>query len=109
MGHTPYDVPRLLLLTDRSQLHLGRGLVRTVAECVDAGLTHVVVRELDETPEQRAALAEALAATGARVIAAREPLPHCVGVHLAADHPLAESAETARRVGTNWRFLPPEP
>lgn len=76
------SLPRLLLLTDRSQLRVGRGLVRTVAECVDAGLTHVVLRELDLALVQRAALARELAAVGAVVIAAHEPLPGVVGVQV---------------------------
>lgn len=84
-------VPRLLLLTDRAQMaqqHLGRALVRTVAECVDAGLTHVVVRELDESPECRHALLETLAAIdGLTVLSARSADPSAAGVHLAADQP----------------------
>ena len=40
-------LPRLMLLTDRSQLRLGRGLAGTVEECVAAGLRRVVVREHD--------------------------------------------------------------
>ncbi|WP_328532108.1 thiamine phosphate synthase [Nocardioides sp. NBC_00368] len=77
-------LPRLLVLTDRSQLRLGRGLLPTLAECAEAGLTHVVLRELDEPIEQRARLAELLAALGLNVIAARTPLPAAVGVHLSA-------------------------
>lgn len=77
-------LPRLLVLTDRSQLSLGRGLIRTIAECVDAGLTHVVLRELDLPTAQRAALADALVEVGATVIAAHHPLPASVGVHLPA-------------------------
>ncbi|GAB4006751.1 thiamine phosphate synthase [Nocardioides ultimimeridianus] len=75
---------RLMLLTDRSQLPLGRGLVRTVAECVEAGLTHVVVRELDEPQPARAALVAALVDVGASVIAARTPLHGAAAVHLPA-------------------------
>ncbi|SDK92999.1 thiamine-phosphate pyrophosphorylase [Nocardioides sp. YR527] len=77
-------LPRLLVLTDRSQLRLGRGLLPTLAECAEAGLTHVVLRELDESPEQRAGLAEALAALGLVVIAAHTPLPAAVGLQLPA-------------------------
>ncbi|MFJ9388520.1 thiamine phosphate synthase [Nocardioides sp. NPDC101246] len=75
-------LPRLLVLTDRSRLRLGRGLLPTLAECAEAGLTHVVLRELDESPEQRADLAEALAALGLDVIAAHTPLPAAVGLQL---------------------------
>lgn len=77
-------LPRLLLLTDRSQLRLGRGLVRTVAECVEAGLTHVVLRELDLPEEHRGALATAMSDVGATVIAAHRPLPGTIGTHMPA-------------------------
>jgi len=78
------SLPPLILLTDRSQLRLGRGLVRTVAECAEAGLTHVVLRELDLSDAQRAALAGELAAIGVTVIAAHTPLAGAAGVHLRA-------------------------
>lgn len=77
-------LPRVLLLTDRHQLPEGRDLVETVRRCVDAGLEAVVVRELDLPEERRAALAQALAATGCTVVSARTLLPAAVGVHLAA-------------------------
>lgn len=73
---------RLLLLTDRAQLRLGRGLERTILECLDAGLTHVVLRELDLPDAQRAALAGALTDAGATVIAARRPVAGAAGLHL---------------------------
>jgi len=76
------SLPPLLLLTDRSQLRLGRALVRTVAECAEVGLTHVVLRELDLPDPQRAALAAELAAAGVTVIAAHTPLAGAAGVHL---------------------------
>jgi thiamine-phosphate pyrophosphorylase len=79
--------PRLLLLTDRSQLHLGRSLRRTLLECVDAGATHIVLRELDEDAAAREALAAALVAAGATVIAAHSALPSASAVHLAAEAP----------------------
>ncbi|GAB2975402.1 thiamine phosphate synthase [Nocardioides montaniterrae] len=79
--------PRLMVLTDRSQLALGRGLVRTIAECVSVGLTHVVVRELDEPETARASLVEALVGVGATVISARTPLPGGTAVHLPACMP----------------------
>lgn len=75
-------LPRLLLLTDRSQLRLGRGLVGTVLECAEAGLTHVVLRELDLPDAARAAVAGELAAAGLVVIAAHRPVPGAVGVQL---------------------------
>jgi thiamine-phosphate pyrophosphorylase len=75
-------LPRLLLLTDRSQLPLGRSLVATLRECVAAGASAVVVRELDLPEHQRAALVQSVVGLGATVIAARSPLPGAVGVHL---------------------------
>ncbi|MFE6647633.1 thiamine phosphate synthase [Nocardioides sp. NPDC057772] len=78
------SLPRLLLLTDRSQLPLGRSLLATIAACAEAGLTHVVLRELDEPVEHRARLAELLMARGLDVIAAHTPLPGAVGLNLPA-------------------------
>ena len=78
-------VPRLVLLTDRSQLRLGRGLVRTVLECADAGLEAVVVREHDLDPPSRHALVARLAAVdGLTVLSSRLPDPAAHGLHLAA-------------------------
>lgn len=81
-------IPRLVLLTDRSQLRLGRGLVRTVRECVGAGLEAVVVREHDLEPGQRRALVTALAAIdGLTVISSRIADDAAHGLHLAAHQP----------------------
>lgn len=88
------ELPRLLLLTDRAQLHLGRGLLPTLAECRDAGLTHVILRELDEPPAQRAALAAAATDLGLTIVAARTPLPAAAGVHLASAAPAAAVPRT---------------
>ena len=77
-------IPRLVLLTDRSQLSLGRGLIRTVSECADAGLEAVVVREHDLAPAARAR-------AGAR--ARRDPVAHG---HLVA-HPRRCGARPAPR------------
>jgi thiamine-phosphate pyrophosphorylase len=78
-------IPRLVLLTDRSQLRLGRGLVRTVRECADAGLRAVVVREHDLEPSARAALVRALVSIpGLTVISSRIPDPAAHGLHLAS-------------------------
>lgn len=115
------NLPRLLLLTDRSQLPLGRSLVRTVEECVAAGLTRVVVRELDETELGRTALAAALTEAGATVISAHTPLFGAVGVHLPADPsavapgdlPWGRSCHSATEVhvaaaaGASWVTLSP--
>lgn len=82
---TDATLPRFLLLTDRSQLRLGRGLVRTVRECVDVGLSHVVVREHDLTPAARAALVRSLAGVpGLTVISSRIHDPCADGLHLPA-------------------------
>lgn len=78
-------MPRVLVLTDRAQLPLGRSLQATLAACADGGLTHVVLRELDLSDDQRGALAERLAARGLTVIAARRPVAGATAVHLAAD------------------------
>lgn len=96
------QLPRLLLLSDRSQLHLGRSLRRTLLECVDAGATHIVLRELDEEGAAREALAAALAAAGATVIAAHALLPSASGVHLPANRHLW-SAERSGMAGREVR------
>lgn len=84
-GAEPRTLPRLLVLTDRSQLRLGRGLVATITECAAAGLTHVVVREHDLAPPARRGLVAALAAVpGLCVISSRVPDPAAHGLHLAA-------------------------
>ncbi|NYG60347.1 thiamine-phosphate pyrophosphorylase [Nocardioides daedukensis] len=82
----PGTLPRLLLLTDRSQLRLGRGLVRTVHECVEAGLTHLVVREHDLPPDARHALVAALAdLPGLTVISSHIADPVAHGLHQPSD------------------------
>ena len=115
------QLPRLLLLTDRSQLPLGRSLVALVEQCVEAGLTHVLVRELDETPLGRAALVAALTEVGATVLSAHTPLYGAVGVHLPADPaavapadlPWGRSCHSATEVrvaaaaGASWVTLSP--
>lgn len=88
-------IPRLVLVTDRSQLRLGRGLVRTVVECADAGLEAVVVREHDLEPGHRHALLAALAAIpGLTVLSSRIPDPAAGGTHLAA-HQASPADEAA--------------
>lgn len=78
-------IPRLVLLTDRSQLALGRGLVRTVTECVEAGLSAVVVREHDLEPTARAALVRELTELpGLLVLSSRIHDAAADGLHLAA-------------------------
>lgn len=78
------NVPRVLLLTDRSQLPAGRDLVDTVAACAEAGLEAVVLRELDLPEDQRQRLARALGSTGVVLLSARTRLEGVAGVHLAS-------------------------
>lgn len=80
------SLPPLLLLTDRHQLPSGRSLEHTMRECAAAGLTTVVLRELDLSEPERAALAAELA-RHVTVISARTSLPGTAGVHLAAHQP----------------------
>lgn len=111
-------MPRLLVLTDRSQLSLGRCLRAQMAGCRDAGLTHVVLRELDLLDQQREQLAADLADLGLTVIAARRDLAAATGLHLAADQPAGpgvfgrschDRAEVARAAaeGAQWATLSP--
>lgn len=82
-------IPRLVLLTDRSELTLGRGLTRTVRECAEVGLEWVVVREHDLPPPARAALVAELATIdGLTVISSRIADDSAHGLHLAADQPV---------------------
>jgi thiamine-phosphate pyrophosphorylase len=79
------SLPRLLVLTDRAQLPLGRSLTQTVSACARAGATHFVVRELDLSHDQRTALVTSLARIPDIVlIAARTRLQGASGVHLAS-------------------------
>lgn len=75
------NLPRLLLFTDRTQLPPGVALSTHMAACVEAGATHVVLRELDLSPSERAARAEELASVGAVVISARERVIGAAGLH----------------------------
>jgi thiamine-phosphate pyrophosphorylase len=79
------SVPRLLLLTDRSQLPPGGDLAEVVRACVGAGLSHVVVRERDLEPDARERLLAGLASIdGLTVISSRLPAAAAHGLHLAA-------------------------
>lgn len=75
------SLPRLLLLTDRIQLPRGVTLSAQIAACVEAGATHVVLRELDLPPSQRAILVKELATTGAIVLCAHERVIGAMGLH----------------------------
>lgn len=113
-------IPRLVLLTDRSQLALGRGLIRTVSECVDAGLGAVVVREHDLAPPARAALVRELTTLpGLTVISSRIPDVAVHGLHVSARQPAPrhgrwgrschsrEEVERAAVEGASWVTLSP--
>ena len=78
------NLPKLLLVTDRSQLPEGRTLAATIAAARDAGLTHVLLRELDLARRDRELLAQSLQELGLTVIAAHTKVRGCVGVHLPA-------------------------
>jgi len=111
-------MPRLLVLTDRSQLPLGRSLLVTLTDCVRAGATAIVVRELDLADAHRDALAAELSGLGATVLAAHRPLPHASGVHLPAGAPAPSGSYgrschsgadvvTAAAEGAAWATLSP--
>lgn len=81
-------VPRVVLLTDRTQLPAEHCLVETVIECHRAGLEAVVVREHDLEPyARRALLAQLARLPGLWVISSRIPDPSAHGLHLAAHQP----------------------
>ncbi|KQV69693.1 hypothetical protein ASC64_07615 [Nocardioides sp. Root122] len=113
-------IPRLVVLTDRAQLRLGRALVRTVRECADAGLSAVVVREHDLPMSARSALVEQLVSIpGLTVISSRVPDPSAQGLHCAAHQPVPSSGpwgrschspaevERAAGEGASWVTLSP--
>lgn len=80
-------MPRLVVVTDRSQLRLGRGLASHLEAAARAGLTHVVLRELDLDDSARVALADRLRTVGLTVVAAHRSLPSGTGLHLPASAP----------------------
>ena len=104
---TTEPLPRLLVLTDRHQLPSGSDLTSTLAHCARAGLTHVVLRELDLEEAQRTRQLADLAALGLNVVAARGALTGAWGVHLAAVQdasaagglPFGQSCHDATEVG----------
>lgn len=67
---TAGPLPRLLVMTDRHQLPDGAGLVSTLGRCSEAGLSHVVLRELDLDREQRTRWVAELTALGLAVVTA---------------------------------------
>ncbi|WP_104107953.1 thiamine phosphate synthase [Nocardioides sp. 616] len=120
----PTALPRLVLVTDRSQLPPGRDLVGTIAECASAGLGAVIVREHDLRPATRRALVAALAElAGLVVVSSRLADPAAHGLHLAAHQEPEQLGESAgpwgrschsrsevvavRRAGGRWATLSP--
>lgn len=92
-------VPRLLVLTDRTQCEAaGRTLVDTVAVVAAAGAPAILLREKDLPVTERrrlaARLVETTAAHGARLVVASDPdlaaAVGAAGVHLAADDPVPD-------------------
>ncbi len=87
------DLPRLLLITDRSQARAT--LDDVVAAAVEGGCRLVVVREKDLPEREQAALVDRLAPivhdAGGRVLCAGRPLGESDGVHLPG--PSSESEE----------------
>ncbi|QCX26703.1 thiamine phosphate synthase [Nocardioides jishulii] len=81
-------LPRLVVLTDRTQLPARRCLVETIIECRRAGLGAVVVREHDlEAYARRALVAQLAQVPGLWVISSRLPDPAAHGLHLASHQP----------------------
>lgn len=114
-------LPRLVVVTDRAQLPLGRSLTQAVSACARAGATHFVVRELDLAPGQRAALVTSLARIPDVVlITARCHLRGASGVHLASTqdaddtatirgHSCHDEAEVRRAVGSGASYVTVSP
>ena len=112
-------LPRLMLLTDRSQLRLGRGLAGTVEECVAAGLRRVVVREHDLERAAWTALVDRLLEVPClEVLTSRRAHPRAHGLHLAAhQRPTSQrygrschdagALDRAATEGARWATLSP--
>jgi thiamine-phosphate pyrophosphorylase len=84
-------LPPLLLLTDRSQVPAHRTLTEVVADCVDAGLRAVVVRERDLEDRERADLVHdlgrLLTPVGGRLLVGAPELGLPDGLHLRSTDP----------------------
>lgn len=92
-------LPRLLLLTDRTQAD--RPVVEVVEAAVEAGARAVVLREKDLPRPQRARLADRLRAilapVGGLLLVASDPSIPADGIHLAADDPLPDGTRVVGR------------
>ncbi|MBM0127883.1 thiamine phosphate synthase [Pimelobacter simplex] len=86
---------RVVVLTDRHQVPEGRSLRDVLAASADAGLTTVLLREVDLPDDERAKVADHARTCGLEVVAAHRPVPGCSGVHLPA-------AASLPAVATRW-------
>jgi thiamine-phosphate pyrophosphorylase len=77
-----------VVLTDRTQVRAGRTLCGVLDAVAGAGLTTVLLRELDLPDDQRAAIADRARGAGLEVVAAHRAVPGCVGVHLPSTAPV---------------------
>lgn len=97
-------VPRLLLITDRTQT-AGRPLEAIVAACVAAGISHVLLRERDLSSTAYDDLLDRIRACvdGNTVVLTRAPRSDSVGCHLSRDAPWPASSRdlTGRSVHTS--------
>lgn len=113
------NLPKLIVVTDRSQLPDGRTLAETIAAARDAGVTHVLLRELDLARRDREVLAHTLQDLGVTVIAAHTSIRGCIGVHLPAGESRSridvwgrschssDEVLLAQRDGARWAILSP--
>ncbi|WP_036516903.1 thiamine phosphate synthase [Nocardioides sp. J54] len=115
-------MPRLLVLTDRTQVPTGRTLRDVLDDVAAAGLGDggaLVLREVDLPDHDRSDLAAHARSLGLPVLAAHRALPGCLGVHLPAGaaalpdvawgrscHTRAEVAAAAA-TGARWATLSP--
>ncbi|MCR1784206.1 thiamine phosphate synthase [Nocardioides carbamazepini] len=86
---------RLVVLTDRTQVPVGRSLCDVLGAAAGAGLLTVLLRETDLPDDERATIADQARSAGLEVIAAHRPVPGCAGVHLPA-------GTTVPEVATRW-------
>lgn len=88
-------LPRLLVLTDRTQIG-DRSLVDVVASALAGGARGIVLREKDLPRDERVALADEIRPlvrdAGGTFIVASDPTIEADGVHLAVADPLPDGA-----------------
>lgn len=83
-----------MVLTDRTQVPAGRDLRDVLGAAAGAGLTTVLLRELDLPDDERVRIADHARSAGLEVVAAHRAVPGCVGVHL--------PSSAAPGVATRW-------